>query len=54
MRDELLNETLFFDLNDTRAKITNPASSLIVRGLCRPPRLSIGFALPSWIVLRRH
>ncbi|VIO78753.1 hypothetical protein CI1B_74250 [Bradyrhizobium ivorense] len=49
MRDELLNETLFFDLDDARAKIANwvadynlqrPHSSLKYsdpRGLCRPP-----------------
>jgi len=50
MRDELLNETLFFDLEDARTKIANwvadynirrPHSSLrylTPRGLCRPPR----------------
>ncbi len=49
MRDELLNETLFFDLDHARAKIANwvadynlqrPHSSLkymTPRGLCRPP-----------------
>ena len=49
MRDELLNETLFFDLDDARAKIATwvadynlRRTSLIVeipnpRGLCRPP-----------------
>jgi putative transposase len=48
MRDELLNETLFFDLDDARAKIANwvadynlrrPHSSLkyLTPAACRPP-----------------
>lgn len=48
MRDELLNETLFFDLDDARAKIANWVAdynlershsplNILPRSLCRPP-----------------
>ncbi len=35
MRDELLNETLFFDLDDARAKIANWVADYISGGLTR-------------------
>lgn len=56
MRDELLNETLFFDLDDGRAKIANWVADynlqrphlslkyLAPRGLCRPPHRNGGSA----------
>ena len=41
MRDELLDETLFFDLDDTRTKNRQLQVAEIPhpRGLCRPPPL---------------
>jgi putative transposase len=43
MRDELLNETLFFDLNDARAKIANWAADYNIRR----PHSSLKYLTPA-------